>query len=120
MLEKKAELLHTIGNAVTKYRQSLGLTQAQLAEILGVGNDAVSRLERGVTVPTMLRLLELSEIFGCDVADLLTEGSARTVDQARYLESLLAKLSMQDRTELLKMIEQLVRWKLATTDQAKV
>lgn len=111
MVDKKAELLQTIGSAVAKYRQSLGLTQAQLAEILGVGNDAVSRLERGVTVPTMLRLLELSDIFGCDVADLLTEGSARTVDQARYLEKLLAMLSASDRAELLKMVEQLVYWK---------
>lgn len=113
MLDKNQQLMQTIGKAVAKYRQASGLTQAQLAEILGIGNDAVSRMERGTTVPTVLRLLELSEIFQCEIADLITESSARSMDQARYLEHLLNQLEDSERMECLAIIEKLIDWKLS-------
>lgn len=110
-MDKNTQLVETIGRAISKYRQAVGLTQAQLAEILGISNDAVSRMERGKTVPSVLRLLELSEIFGCEVADLLTESSHRAVDQARSLERLFAELTPQARIELVDVVERLVKWK---------
>lgn len=113
MSDKNQQLMQTIGKAIAKYRQATGLTQAQLAEILGIGNDAVSRMERGTTIPTVLRLIELAEIFNCEVADLLTESSNRSVDQARQLEQLLKGLNAVERAELLSVIEKLVSWKTA-------
>lgn len=111
MLDKSEQLIQTIGQAIAKYRQASGLTQAQLAEILGISNDAVSRMERGKTIPTVLRLLELSEIFHCEVADLVTETSNRSTDQAKVIEKLLQQLDSQQRSELLYLIERLVKWK---------
>lgn len=112
MLEKNQQLMNTIGKAIAKYRQAVGLTQAELAEILGIGNDAVSRMERGATIPTVQRLLELSEIFKCEIADLITEGSHRSIDQARSLEKLLSQLDELERAELLMLIEKMINWKL--------
>lgn len=111
VLDKSEQLIQTIGQAIAKYRQASGLTQAQLAEILGISNDAVSRMERGKTIPTVLRLLELSEIFHCEVADLVTETSNRSTDQAKVIEKLLQQLDSQQRSELLYLIERLVKWK---------
>lgn len=111
MLDKNEQLLQTIGLAIAKYRQASGLTQAQLAEMLGISNDAVSRMERGKTVPTVLRLLELSEIFQCELADLITESSNRITDQARALEKILVVLDNNERAELLYLIERLIKWK---------
>ncbi len=111
MLDKNEQLLQNIGLAISKYRQASGLTQAQLAEILGISNDAVSRMERGKTIPTVLRLLELAEIFQCEVADLITETSNRATDQARALEKLLIHLDTEERSELLYLVERLIKWK---------
>ncbi len=111
VLDKSEQLIQTIGQAIAKYRQASGLTQAQLAEILGISNDAVSRMERGKTIPTVLRLLELSEIFHCEVADLVTETSNRSTDQAKVIEKLLQRLDSQQRSELVYLIERLVKWK---------
>lgn len=111
VLDKNEQLLQTIGQAIAKYRQASGLTQAQLAEMLGISNDAVSRMERGKTVPTVLRLLELSEIFQCELADLITESSNRITDQARALEKILVVLDHNERAELLYLIERLIKWK---------
>ena len=104
-----ALLTRTVGRAIARHRQRAGLTQEQVAEQLGIGNEAVSRIERGVVMPTVARLVELAGIFGCDVADLLTETSHRSDDQAQYLSRLLAGLAATDRQLLLGVIETLVQ-----------
>lgn len=111
MSDKNQQVMQNIGRAIAKYRQTSGLTQAQLAEILGIGNDAVSRMERGTTVPSLLRLVELAEIFGCDLADLVTDTSSRSVDQARQLTRLLEGLEHSERSEFLALIERMLNWK---------
>ncbi|MBV7515889.1 helix-turn-helix domain-containing protein, partial [Pseudomonas sp. PDM25] len=52
-----------VGRAIAKQRSRRGLTQEEVAERLGVGNEAVSRIERGIVMPNIERLLELAGIF---------------------------------------------------------
>lgn len=40
-------LASIIGRNIRKYREKVGLTQAELAEAVGVGNAFISRVERG-------------------------------------------------------------------------
>nr|WP_090546884.1 helix-turn-helix transcriptional regulator [Paraburkholderia caballeronis] len=101
------QLAAVIGRAIAKHRVDSGFTQEQVAEQLGIGNEAVSRMERGLVMPTVARLVELAEIFGCDAADLLTEASSRTSDQGRYVGQLLAKLNGNDRTMVIEIVERL-------------
>ena len=84
-----------------------GLTQDQVAEQLGIGLEAVSRMERGLVIPTVARLAELADIFECNVADLLTLASNRANDQALHLSRTLSKLSASDRALIVEMVEQL-------------
>ena len=101
------QLTVMVGRAIARHRAGRGLTQEQVAEALGVGNEAVSRMERGIVMPTIARLVELAELFECDTADLLTEVSSRTTDQAKYLGQLLTKLSGNDRTMVIEIVERL-------------
>ncbi|MEE6076953.1 transcriptional regulator, partial [Avibacterium paragallinarum] len=55
--------------------------------------------------------LELSEIFHCEIADLLTNSSNRSMDQARQLEQLLKGLDGYERAELLNLVERMLKWK---------
>ncbi len=48
-------------------------------------------MERGLVMPTVARLVELAELFECNAADLLTEASSRTSDQAKHVGQLLSK-----------------------------
>ncbi|MGS0735065.1 MULTISPECIES: helix-turn-helix transcriptional regulator [unclassified Pseudomonas] len=52
-----------VGRAIAKQRIRSGLTQEEVAERLGVGNEAVSRIERGVVIPNIGRLLEFAALF---------------------------------------------------------
>lgn len=101
------DLAVAVGRAIAKQRIASGLTQEDVAEQLSVGLEAVSRMERGVVIPTVVRLFELADIFACDAADLLTEASSRSSDQASHLNRLLSRLSTGDRTMLLEVFERL-------------
>ncbi|AGZ27143.1 helix-turn-helix domain-containing protein [Burkholderia pseudomallei] len=104
---KTEDLAVMVGRAIAKQRIACDLTQEAVAERLGIGLEAVSRMERGVVIPTVVRLFELADIFECDAADLLTEASSRSSDQASHLNRLLSRLSTADRTLLLEVFERL-------------
>ncbi|MGE5621522.1 MAG: helix-turn-helix domain-containing protein [Candidatus Bathyarchaeota archaeon] len=103
----ETELARRVGKAMARYRQARDFTQEEVAEKLGIGNEAVSRMERGIVMPTVARLVELAEVFQCEASDLLTEASHRPADQAQYLDRLLSRLDSQDREMVVDMVEKL-------------
>ena len=70
--------------------------------------EAVSRMERGIVVPTVVRLAELAQLFDCELADFLRETSNRPTEQGIVLSQQLARLDDVDRTLLLETVERLV------------
>ena len=65
-----------IGSNIAFYRKQAGLTQAQLAERLNYSDKAVSKWERGESVPDVVTLVQLAEQFGVTVNDLLVDPNA--------------------------------------------
>ena len=59
------------GNLIAQCRKEKGLTQAALAEQLGVSDRAVSKWETGRSLPDADNMLELSRILGITVDELL-------------------------------------------------
>ncbi|AWA07949.1 MULTISPECIES: helix-turn-helix domain-containing protein [Aeromonas] len=102
------QLAKSVGKAIARQRQQAGLTQERVAELLGIGMEAVSRMERGIVVPTVVRLAELAQLFGCELADFLRETSNRPTEQSIVMSQQLAKLDDADRTLLLDMLDRLV------------
>ena len=51
-------------NKIREYRLKAGLSQRRLAELLGRGRNAVSSWERGLTLPSVPRLLRMAKILG--------------------------------------------------------
>jgi len=101
------QLAGAVGRAISKHRVRSGLTQEAVAERLGVGNEAVSRIERGIVMPNITRLLELADIFGCEAAELLSEVSPLVEDQASRVNHLLASLDQSDRQLVIELVERL-------------
>ena len=101
------ELAKAVGRAIARQRQKSGFKQEQVAEHLSIGLEAVSRMERGLVVPTIVRLAELAQLFDCDIAELLRESSNRPTDQGVVLAQHLARLNSADRSMLLELIEKL-------------
>lgn len=62
-----------IGSNIATYRKRQNLTQAGLAEKLNYSDKAVSKWERGESMPDVLTLVQLAELFSVSVNDLLTD-----------------------------------------------
>lgn len=60
-----------MGERLLAYRKSLGLTQEQLAEKVFVTRQAVSKWERGESVPDIELIVALAELFGVTLDELV-------------------------------------------------
>ena len=60
-----------IGRFIAERRKTQGFTQARLAEMLGITDRAVSKWERGLSLPDASIMLELCRLLGISVNDLL-------------------------------------------------
>ena len=62
-----------LGANIVMYRKRSGLTQAKLAESLNYSDKAVSKWERGESMPDVLTLVQLAELFEITVDDLIRD-----------------------------------------------
>lgn len=67
------KLKRDLGVNIMTHRKRQGLTQAGLAEKLNYSDKAVSKWERGESIPDVLTLMQLAELFGVRVDDLLAD-----------------------------------------------
>lgn len=107
-MEAKREraLAVAVGASIAQARTAKGLTQEQVAEALGIGMEAVSRMERGVVMPSLARLAEFSELFDCPMERFVKRGSDRSSDLASLLHDLIAPLKKADRLFVVELVEQ--------------
>lgn len=67
------DLKDIIAKNLVRLRQQAGLTQLQLAEMLNYSDKAVSKWERGESIPDLRVLIQLAEIYHIKVDDIITE-----------------------------------------------
>ena len=67
------KLKYQIGTNIAGYRKLAGLTQAGLAEKLNYSDKAVSKWERGESMPDVVTLVQLARQFDITVNDLLAD-----------------------------------------------
>ena len=72
---EEARARFRVGGQLLRHRLSAGLTQSQLAEVSGVAQADISRIERGQANPTTDTLEALCEPLGVRM-DLVAAGSA--------------------------------------------
>lgn len=81
------------GALICEARRARGLTQAELAEEVGVTDKAVSKWERGLSFPDIALLEPLSETLGISIAELVDGRRARadvTEDAEPYVREAIA------------------------------
>lgn len=62
----------TIGNRIAKFRKEKNMTQEELANLLGVSSQAVSKWENDASCPDIALLPQLCEVLGITADELLT------------------------------------------------
>lgn len=63
----------TFGEKLSKQRKQKNITQEELAELLQVSRQAISKWENGIAYPETDKLIRMSEIFNCSLDYLLKD-----------------------------------------------
>lgn len=74
-----------LGNNISEKRKAKGLTQEELANILGVSPQAVSKWENNLSCPDISLLPEISKVFGISVDALL--GVEASAEKTEYVKA---------------------------------
>ena len=64
-------------NKIKELRLKKGLSQAELAKVIGVSRQTIISIEKGACVPSTLLALKLSRLFGKTVNELFSLNTRR-------------------------------------------
>jgi transcriptional regulator with XRE-family HTH domain len=78
-----------LGQKIAESRQQAQLTQAELAEKVGVATETISRLERGAAIPSLARLEEIASALALELSELF-KFRARGSQRDKAIDGLLS------------------------------
>ena len=87
--------LPKIGRFIAERRKTLGLTQKQVAEKLGMSDKSVSKWERGVCLPDVSVYQELCDILGISINEFLAGEPIRREELEKRSEDNLIQVTAE-------------------------
>jgi transcriptional regulator with XRE-family HTH domain len=103
------ELAEIIGRAIALRRRAAGMTQEELADILGIAPDTLSRMENGRFAPKIGRMRDIAAALRCSVTDLFRESDEKTADRASTIAEILKPLPDEAQAALVELMRQAAR-----------
>lgn len=102
-----------MGKFISSCRKEKGLTQMQLAEMLNITNRAVSKWETGKSCPDVSIMLELCDILGITVNELLSGERIVMEDYQKKAEENLIELQSKKEKAQKSLLRVEVIWMAA-------
>lgn len=93
-----------IGKFIAEERKKKNLTQESLAEKLYITDRAVSKWERGLSLPDADKMLDLCNILDINVNELLIGEKIDMKDEKKKTEELLLELAKQEELKNKKLM----------------
>lgn len=78
-MEEQDKLAATIGKNLTRLRKMANMTQLELAEKLNYSDKSVSKWEQGNGIPDVRILVQIAELYGVTLDDLVCEHTGEKV-----------------------------------------
>lgn len=103
-------LRNQLGGRLRELRESRGLTQAQLAHLLGKSWETISNFERGKTLPSLVTLEQLAGVLGVSMREFFSERAIeRSSDELDAVLADLRALDAEDRPLAAELVRTLLR-----------
>ena len=96
-----------IGRNIAQARKAASRTQADVAEKLGIDTGSLSRMERGIIMPSIPTLDKIADELGVALWQLIGSASSSSIVMA---ENIIAQLEKLDHAERLFLMEEIERW----------
>lgn len=96
-----------IGRNIAQARKAVRRTQADVAEKLGIDTGSLSRMERGIIMPSIPTLDRIADELGVALWQLIGSASSSSIVAA---ENIIAQLEKLDQPERLFLLEEIERW----------
>ncbi len=87
----------TLGDKLSKLRKENNYTQEQLADVLGVSRQAISKWESNITYPETDKLVRMSELFDCSLDYLLKDAEEIDRKNQSHDEMLFFRKCLRER-----------------------
>lgn len=88
------ELKQIVARNLTKFRKANGLTQLELADKLNYSDKAVSKWERGESLPDIYMLKVIADLFGITLNDLISEETVAFKTETKFNNYIIILLSI--------------------------
>lgn len=95
-----------IGQFLRECRKEKGITQEQLAEMLGVTNRSVSRWENGSNLPDLDILIEMADYYDVELRELL-DGERKNEKMDKELEETVLKVAEYSNEDKIKLTKRM-------------
>lgn len=103
-----------IGDRIKKRRKELGLSQTDIYDKCDISSGALSKIENGKTVPSIIAFYKLAQVLDCDMNWLAT-GLSSNMQKTQFCifeENLLKgfrELPNEDQEELMEILNMKLR-----------
>lgn len=105
------DLGKALGRVIAQKRKSMSLSQNELAGMIDVDAETISRFERGAVVPSLLRLNALAKAMDVSLGTLLSQSSQFADDQTNELLLTMRTLDPSDRKMLMDISQLMLQRK---------
>lgn len=103
------ELTRMVGATIAMRRKRLGFTQAQLSEKLGISQESLSRMEKGLISPKFSRLPMFARALDCSIPSLFRFTSEDTHSKAMTIAEMLQPLSEEGQMAVVNMVADIIK-----------
>ncbi|NRB65492.1 MAG: helix-turn-helix transcriptional regulator [Saprospiraceae bacterium] len=100
-----------LGQKIVRLRKQKKLSQAEVAQAVGVSRDAISKYERGDIVPSVETAKKIAEVLDVSLDYLVSNEEKQTVIDNGMLQRIveIQKLSDPERNVILSVIDAFIR-----------
>ncbi len=106
---KNAHSLQRVGKAIARQRKQSNLTQAEVADRLGLSKESISRMETGSISPTLSRMFQFCELFDCRIGEFFWITESDVEKQVIIMLEMMRSLSETQRRHIITFLANIVR-----------
>lgn len=106
--------MESVGDRIKNRRKEMQLTQTDIFDMCGIRSGALSRIENGTSVPSVILFYRIAQILKCDMQWLLTgvssnmENASFSKSEEKMIED-FRELSEEDKDELMEILQMKLR-----------